>query len=87
MTTSRPFSPEIIAGPDTWRMSATCPSGTWAPLGAVTSTLPSAGALARYWGAYRTRTGKRWRPSMVTVRFVSPTAVSITSWTAPTVIP
>ena len=44
-------------------------------------------AVARYCGAYLTLTGNRWRPSMVSVRFVSPTAVSITSWTAPTGIP
>ena len=34
MTTSRPFSLEIMAGPVTWRISASWPSGTWTPFGA-----------------------------------------------------
>lgn len=87
MTTKRPFSLAIMAGPATARIVATCPSGTWVPLGDATRTLLSASGVLRNRDAYRTRTGNRCRPSMVRVRLVSPTAVSITSWMAPTEMP
>ena len=47
VTTSSPFSLAIIDGPSTWRMSATCASGTCAPFGAVMGTPPRACGLAR----------------------------------------
>ena len=65
---SSPFSDEIIAGPRACSMRASWLNGICAPFGAATSTCPSACGSARYCGAYRTRTGKRRRPSMVVVR-------------------
>jgi hypothetical protein len=68
---------EIIAGPCVCSMRATWLRGTWAPFEAVTRLDPSASGSDRYCGAYRTRTGNRRRPSIVVVRTVSPTAVSM----------
>ena len=75
-----------MAGPLTGLISATWPRGTWVPLGAGTGTL----ARASGWREYAEHSA-RARESAGAFdgqrQFVSPTAVSMTSWMAPTVMP